>query len=462
MSALGAHAVVLGASMAGLLTSRVLADSYERVTLVERDTLPPPGRTRKGVPQARHAHLLLPKGGQVIDELFPGFLEALVDEGVPVSDEPTQFDLTFGGHRMAQNRDAWAEPTYQVSRALLEGRLLERLRTHPGVEVREGCDVTGLIAASGGGRVTGARIQRRSEEADVDSDVLEADLVVAATGRSGQAGRWLEDLGYPRPVEEQLKIDLMYVSCLLRMSRDALAPVRSLISGPTPEHPTGLALVRQENCTWMLTASGYAGHHPPTEWPPLLAFMRTHANEAVAAAVEGAEKLTPLETYRYPTNLRRRYDRMRRFPDGYLVVGDALCSFNPIYGQGMSVASLEALALRDCLGAGTDGLARRFFQAAAKPTGVAWQLATGGDLALPTVEGPRPLPMRVLNRYVDRVQAAAEHDPAVATTFLRVTALLDPPARLLAPATLARVAMDAHRQRRAHGRPSTAGAAQTP
>lgn len=161
--------------------------------------------------------------------------------------------------------------------------------------------------------------------------------------------------------------------------------------------------------------------------------------EPVVSLVEGAEKVTGLRTYQYPANLRRRYDRMKRLPDGFLVVGDAVCSFNPVYGQGMTVAGLEALALRRCLAAGSDGLARRFFKATSKPVGVAWQLAAGADLALPSVPGPRRLTARVLNRYVDLVQAAAERDPAVATTFLRVTSMLAPPSRLFAPATVARV-----------------------
>lgn len=447
MAARGRHAVVLGASMAGLLAARVLADSYDRVTVVERDELPAPGVMRKGVPQARHAHVLLPRGAQVIDELFPGLLPALVADGVPVTVEPTHFHLTFGGHVMAQGGDPWEQPTYQASRALLEGRLLERVRALPGVEVREGYDVVGLAADAARDRVTGARVRRAG--GDGAEELLEADLVVAATGRNGRPGRWLEEMGYEPPAEERLPIDLVYVSCLLDLKPGALGDVRVLLCGPVPERPTGVALFEQEDGAWVMTVSGYAGHHPPTEWTALVEFLRAQVAEEVVDAVQEARRLTDLRTYHYPSNLRRRYDRMQRFPGGLLVVGDAVCSFNPFYGQGMTVAALEALALRTCLEAGTDGLARRFFTRSAGPVGVAWQLAVGADLALPSVTGPRPLPVRAINRYVDRVQAAAGQDAAVARTFLRVTSLLDPPSRLFRPATVARVLVAGRRRTQA-------------
>ena len=438
MAALGSRAVVLGASMSGLLAARALADHYERVVVVERDGLPPPGSTRRGVPQARHAHLLLPRGGQVIEELFPGFMKELVDEGVPLTEGPAQCHLSLGGHLLAQHGDPWPEPTYHVSRALLEGRLLERVLALPGVEVREGCDVVGLVGEARGDRVTGVRIQAGRGHAV--EEVLDADLTVIATGRSSRAARWLEALGYSPPDEERQKIDLMYVSCRLEIEPATLGKIRTVLVGPVPDRPTGMVLLEQENDTWILTASGYAGHHPPTEWPALLAFLRRQVAQPIVTAVEQAEPPTQLQAYHYPTSLRRRYDTMKRFPRGLLVVGDAVCSFNPLYGQGMTVAALEALALRECLTGGVDGLARRYYQRAAKPVSVAWQLSTSSDLVLPQVPGPRPLPSRILNMYVDAVQSAAEQDPAVATSFVRVTSLLDPPSRLLTPATVARVA----------------------
>ncbi len=183
----------------------------------------------------------------------------------------------------------------------------------------------------------------------------------------------------------------------------------------------------------------------------MLHFAEDFAPAPMMAALRAAEPLTEVCHYGHPASQWRRYDKMRRFPAGLLVLGDAICSFNPVYGQGMSVAALEAIALRHCLRRGGGDLSRRFFRAAARPIGAAWQLAAGADLALPQAQGRRSVATRVGNWYTERVLAAAESDIVVTERFMRVTNLVDRPVRLLHPSVMLRVATCNLRRRRRHG-----------
>jgi 2-polyprenyl-6-methoxyphenol hydroxylase-like FAD-dependent oxidoreductase len=248
-------------------------------------------------------------------------------------------------------------------------------------------------------------------------------------------------------------VHLTYASQALRIPPGALHEMASAI-GVVPGRPTGMFLLGCENDTWLFTAMGMARREPPCERTAMYEFAEDFTPAHVLAALRAAEPLGEVARHRVPSSQWRRYDKMRRFPDGLLVSGDAICSFNPIYGQGMTVAALEALALRDCLSRGADDLSRRFFKAAARPIRQAWQLAAGGDLALPEIGGAQPLATRLFNGYVDRVLTAAEFDAAAFNQFLRVTGLVDPATRLLRPAMMWRAATANYRRRQLSTQPA--------
>jgi 2-polyprenyl-6-methoxyphenol hydroxylase-like FAD-dependent oxidoreductase len=439
---LGERAVVLGASMGGLLAARVLADFFRTVTVVERDVLPDDPANRRGVPQGRHAHLLLPRGAQILGELFPGILKGLVVDGAPVLDdgELARFYFSFAGHEMLRSGtaafDHKAMAMYVPSRPLLECHVRRRLQAIGNVTILGGHDVAELTSTADRGRVTGVRVVNRDGGAEKE---LTADLVIDAMGRGAHTPAFLESLGYGRPVEDHIVMHTTYSSQRLWIAPGTLQEGIVLI-GPVPGRPTGMALFGCENDTWLFTVGGMAGREPPGDRAGMIAFAQQFCPPHVLAAVRAAEPLGEVARHRMPSSQWRRYDTMRRFPDGLLVFGDAICSFNPIYGQGMTVAALEALALRGCLRHGDRGLSRRFFRAAAKPIAAAWQLAAGGDLALPEVEGPRPLSVRIANAYMDWVLTACESDAVVAGQFFKVNGLVDAPSRLLHPAFIYRVA----------------------
>ncbi len=435
----GGHAVVLGASVAGLLAARVLADFYGRVTVVERDVLPLDAVNRRGVPQGRLIHALAARGTQVLDELLPGFADELTANGAGVWDDGdfSKVWISVGGHTTPRTgRAPNPAVVHFPSRPLLEWNVRRRVKAFPNITFLERHDVVGLSTTPAQNRVIGARVVDRVLNRD---KVLPADLVVDATGRGSRTPVFLEELGYGRPREDELTVQLAYACQLLRLEPGAIRE-HMIALFPEPGRPKMFGLIRNENDSWMFGVGAMAGLQPPGATAEMIQYAEDFVPARVLEALRAAEPLGAVVHHRVPSNRWRRYDKMRRTPDGLLVVGDAVCSFNPIYGQGMTVAAIEATVLRDCLLRGERALPRRFFRSSAKTVRVAWQTAVGSDLALPEVEGRRPMSMRISNAFLERVLTAVEVDPVVAGQFLRVTAMVDPPARLFRPSILRRVA----------------------
>lgn len=429
------HAIVLGASMSGLMTAAVLARHCKRVTIVERDALDDDGfGWRKGVPHGRHVHGFWPRGMQVLDRLFPGFRAELLAGGATNCDSGSDFIWhQFGAMKLREPVDM---PTTLMTRPFLEAHLRRRVRALPGVVLCDETSVESLIASADHRNVLGVRVSTR----DGASRELRGDWVIDATGRAGLCGRWLEALGYERASESKVRIDVNYVTRLYERQRASSAQAHLLVNTPPAGKRAGVAFA-VEGDRWVVTLAGFVGEQPPDDDASFLAYARSLPLPTIAEIIQHSRPLGEVAKFKFAYDVRRHYERLTRFPRGLLVTGDALASFNPAYGQGMTVAALEAEALdREFAARGDPGtLARRFFRQAAKIIDVAWSLTTGEDLRFPEVAGPRPAAMRWINAYVVRLHRAAALDAEVCRAFFRVAGFEARPESLFAPRIVWRV-----------------------
>lgn len=425
--------------MAGLITARVLTEFYDKVTVIERDELDDNATPRRGVPQSKQPHAVLARSGKILDELFPGFGEDLVAGGAYEwrDGDLSRHRMRFGGHLLTTSGrlpDPSGVVNYYASRPYLERTIRRRVRALPTVRILDNHGIDALTWTAG--VVTGVRVTDPARQA---SDIT-ADLVVDATGRGSRTPAFLEQMGYPRPSEDSVTVNVCYSSTSIRIPVEALHEY-AIFDLFRPGRPRGYAMFRCEKDLWTIAAATMGKDvEPPGNVAELMTFLEALMPKDVFEAVRAAEPVGDVALYKYPANRWRRYDRLGRFPDGLVAVGDAVCSFNPVYAQGITVAAIEATMLGDCLRRGDKKLSRRFHRAAAKAIRTAWQTSAGSDLALPEVEGQPTLSMRIANAYVERVLQAAETDPWAAQEFLQVVGMLTPPTRLLRPAMLRRVA----------------------
>lgn len=437
------RAVVIGGSVAGLATAEVLSRYFSEVVIVERDHFPDGGEFRKGVPQGRQPHILLKRGLLELEALFPGFTDDWQKAGAISNNFGFEVEwFAFGGWRPHY------EPglvCYASTRPLLELVIRRRVKANPAVVFTEAAEVIALVANKTNTCVTGVGI--RTRDAHQTEEVLEADLVVDASGRETHTPEWLESLGYPCPKRVVVNAFPGYASRIYERPESFTG--KTIYIQPHPPHVTrGALILPLENNQMHVVAIGMSKDYPPSDEQGYKAFLSGLSNKQVYDVIKNAEPVTPLAGYRGGENIWHRYDQQPSWPDNFVALGDASLAFNPVYGQGMTTAVLSAVCLNDCLTKQENigdlkGFALRFQKELARVQSFPWQLATGEDMRWsPATDGIAPTPGlmdSMVSNFFKKVMVASTKDPVVTAGLYEVMNMVATPSVFFRPAMLSRV-----------------------
>ncbi|GAY18999.1 hypothetical protein MSZK_57250 [Mycobacterium sp. shizuoka-1] len=409
----------------------MLSEHFDRVTVYDRDVLPATPEHRSAVPQDRHVHILMARGAGEFEALFPGLLDDMVDAGVAkLENRPDCIHFGAAGHVLGTGHTLRHEFTaYVPSRKQLEWQIRRRTAALAGVTI-EHRDVSAPRFDGERQAVTGVLLSTPGAD-----EFVAADLVVDASGRGTRLPAWLDEWGFARPAENTVDIGIGYATQQLRIP-EGLITEKVVVAGVSRTQPAGLGMLFYEDRTWGLTAFTVGHTAAPQTFAEICAVADEVLPAPLAAAVRAAEPLGDIAFHRYPVSRWRRYDKLTRFPAGIVPFGDAVVSFNPTYGQGMTMTALQAGHLRAALRSPTGDLAHEFARATAKTTYPVWTMNAIGDLTLHGSDGPGPWWYRPVGALFDQFLGAAETDPVLAEWFLRRFSLLDslymvPPATII-------------------------------
>lgn len=426
----GTHAVVMGASTTGLVTAAAVARHFRNVTIVERDTLPAEPIWRKGAPQSRHVHVLLRGGRNVMDYYLPGFTTDMIAQDaqlIDMADDTAWYHS--GGWKL---RFASGVTLLCSSKGFLEWNLRQRVLKIPNITVRDQCGATSLVVTDG--KVAGLTLD--------DGSVLAADLVIDASGRSSRTSQWLASAGFNAPDATELAVDVGYASRTFA-PQEAPPDWRALLVHPKHPDTRCAVLLPIEGNRWQVTLVGWRGDHPPADDAGFLTWTAGLATPEFRQALERATPLEAIRQWRFPSNLRRHYERLTTMPDGLVVVGDACVSINPIYAQGMSHGAIGASILDACLFEQREqgslaGLTHRFQGKYAKVIDECWLTSTAEDYGAGDGAAKPSLRARFLNWYMGKINELTWSDRGVAKAFLDVMHFQKPPKSLFRPGLLMR------------------------
>jgi 2-polyprenyl-6-methoxyphenol hydroxylase-like FAD-dependent oxidoreductase len=438
---IGRQAVVIGAGMAGLPAARVLADFFEHVLVLERDALPLDVSHRVGTPQARHTHALLAGGQRALEELFPGFEQDLGEAGAVPLRAGSDIRFERPVYDPFPPRDVGVRAR-AMSRPLVELTVRQRVERYANITIREHCRAQELIGSPDDVGVSAVRF----ENGNGKSDTVAADLVIEAAGRGNLTLGLLASLGRPRPAKTIIGVNITYATAVYATPDNAPAEWKGVMTFDSPAQG-GLAAVMApiEQNRWIVTLVGRHGEKPPADPDGFLAYSQQLRTSTIYDAIKGAEQLGEIARFGFPASIRRHFDRLKEFPRGLLPFGDSMCRFNPVYGQGMSVAAQEARLLHRLLESRTaesdplGGLASAFFSEAEALIDTPWGLSVIPDLAHPKTEGQRPQDLEEMLGFAEALNGLAAEDPGVHKLLFEVLHLLKPRSILNDPDLVERV-----------------------
>ena len=420
------RACVIGSGIAGLLAARVLSKWFREVVVLERDSLSAMDGARSGAAQGYHLHALLLRGEQVMERLFPGFEAEMIRLGACKGADACTDAKIF-------TRAGWARDTHvgfaplAMTRPLLERCVRSRVTNIANVSIRYATSVDDLVVDVATRRITGVAL--RSEEAGIDREILPADLVVDATGRGAHGVQMLRSNYFAVPREDVLGLDFGYATALFDIPPSFRAEWGMLAVAPLPPlHSRAALMMKVEQNRWMVALAGRGKSKPVAESAAFMEFVRQLETPFLHECLSHARLVGEIKGYRFPASVHRRYDQIPSHPEGFLAIGDAICSFNPVYGQGMSVAAIEAEILDALLerrgGAYYEGLWRDFHAAASRVISLSWQQAFNVDMMFPETLCPRPFGFALRRRMVQKMQALCMQDPQLRQRFTRMIHLV--------------------------------------
>jgi 2-polyprenyl-6-methoxyphenol hydroxylase-like FAD-dependent oxidoreductase len=427
-SKLAHHAVVIGAGMGGLTAAGALAPHFEQVTVIERDRLPTRAEHRAGTPQARHVHALLAGGQQALEALFPGFQAELEKTGAVRLRAGRDVRMERPGFNPYPQRDLGFD-SYAMSRPLVELVVRQLTRRCPNVTLRTECRAQALEGLREGVvAVTGVRVQA----ANGDVNVLDADLVVDASGRAALTMDFLEATGQPRPAETTIGVDIHYATAVYAIPANAPRDWRGVFTFAQPPSGRGALMLPLEDGRWIVTLGGRHGEQPPGDPDGFLDYAKSLRTTTIHDAIQHAQRVGEIVRFGFRESTWRHFDRLASFPGGLLPVADGICRFNPVYGQGMSVAAQEAVLLSQLLAERARervplaGLAQAFFDRIQPILETPWAMAAVPDFVYPQTRGERPADFAQALQFGVALASVAARDPAVHRLMAEVQNLLKP------------------------------------